>query len=181
LARSTIRKNIVSIKEALELIYIKHMNYLLLKLIHVAAVIIFLGNIITGHFWMHLAIKSKDINIIRHSVLGVMRSDKIFTIPAVIIIIVAGILAALYGNISVLRTGWIVWYITLFSLSGVIFSTKLSVVLGKILKLINDQQGNGELEWISINSLYKQWNSWALVAIMLPLAALVMMVLKIPG
>ena len=70
------------------------MNYPLLKLLHVAGVIIFLGNIIAGHFWIHLAMKSKDFNIIKHSIRGVMRSDKVFTIPAVIVIIVAGILAA---------------------------------------------------------------------------------------
>lgn len=156
------------------------MNYSLLKLIHVAAVIIFLGNIITGHFWMHLAMRSKDINIIKHSVRGVMRSDKIFTIPAVIIIISAGILAALYGNISVIRTGWIVWSIILFSLSGVIFSTRLSVILRKILELTLDNSDR-EKKWTSIDSLYKQWNTWAVIAILMPVTALIMMVLKIPG
>ena len=157
------------------------MSYQLLKLLHIAAVIIFLGNIITGHFWMHLAIMSKDVKIIRHSVNGIMRSDRIFTIPAVIIIIVAGFLSAFYGNIPVFRTGWIIWSIALFSLSGVIFSTKLSVMLRKMLTLTNEQHGNREQEWISINNLYRQWNTWAVVAIMLPLAALVLMVLKIPA
>src|SRR6187200_2457263 len=107
------------------------MNYPILKLLHVVGVIVFLGNIIAGHFWIHLAMKSRDFTIIKHSISGVMRSDKLFTIPAVIVIIVAGILAALYGHISVLRTGWILWSIVLFSCSGVIFSTKLSVVLRK--------------------------------------------------
>ena len=157
------------------------MNYSLLKLLHVAAVIIFLGNIITGHFWMHLAIRSRDVNIIRHSINGIMQSDRIFTIPAVLIIIIAGILAAFYGNIPVLRTGWIVWSIGLFALSGVIFSTKLSVVLRTMLNLISDQTSNREEELISIDKLYRQWNTWAAIAIMLPLAALIMMVLKIPA
>ena len=157
------------------------MNYPLLKLLHIAAVIIFLGNIITGHFWMHLAMRSKDVNIIRHSVNGIMQSDRIFTMPAVVIIIVAGILSAFYGNIPVLRTGWIIWSITLFSLSGVIFSTKLSVLLRKMKELTNDQDSSNEQEWVTINNLYRQWSTWALAAIMLPLAALVMMVLKIPA
>lgn len=156
------------------------MSYSLLKLLHVAAVIIFLGNIITSHFWMHLAIRSKDINIIRHSVNGIIASDKVFTIPAVIVIIVAGILAAFYGNISILRTGWIVWSITLFTLSGVIFSTKLSVILRKVLDLTNDETINHEQQWISIDQRYREWSIWASIAIMLPLSALVMMVLKVP-
>ena len=155
------------------------MNYPLLKLLHVAGVIIFLGNIIAGHFWIHLAMKSRDFNIVKHSIAGVMRSDRIFTIPAVIVIVVAGVLAAFYGNISVLRTGWILWSIVLFTCSGVIFSTKLSVVLRKMLDLTSHH--NREQEWNSMENLYKQWKMWALVAIILPFAALVMMVLKIPS
>ncbi len=155
------------------------MNYPLLKLLHVAGVIIFLGNIIASHFWIHLAMKSRDFNIIKHSIRGVMRSDKVFTIPAVIVIVVAGILAAVYGNIPILRTGWILWSIVLFSCSGVIFSTKLSVVLRKMLELTSHH--NREQEWNSMENLYKQWKMWALVAIIMPFTALVMMVLKIPA
>ena len=155
------------------------MYYPFLKLLHVAGVIIFLGNIIAGHFWIHLAMKSRDFNIIKHSIRGIMRSDRVFTIPAVIVIVVAGILAAFYGNISVLRTGWILWSIVLFSCSGVIFSTKLSVVLRKMLELTSHH--NREQEWNSMESLYKQWKIWAVLAIIMPFTALVMMILKIPA
>jgi len=97
----------------------------------------------------------------------------------VIVIVVAGILAAFYGHISVLRTGWILWSIVLFSCSGVIFSTKLSVVLRKMLELTSHH--NSEQEWNSMEYLYKQWKMWALVAIIMPFTALVMMILKIPA
>ena len=155
------------------------MSYALLKLLHVAGVIIFLGNIITGHFWMHMAMKSKDFKIIRHSINGVMRSDRVFTMPAVFVIIAGGILAAIYGSIPLLRTGWILWSIALFALSGVIFSTRLSVVLRKMLEVTSHP--NNEQQWNSIEHLYKQWNIWAVIAIMMPFIALIMMVLKIPA
>jgi hypothetical protein len=105
----------------------------------------------------------------------------VFTIPAVFAILTAGILAAFLGNISVLRTGWIVWSIILFSLSGVIFSTRLSVMLRKMLELISYEETNSEQQWTSLERLYKQWNTWALIAILMPVAALVMMILKIPS
>jgi len=155
------------------------MSYAVLKLFHVAGVIIFLGNIIAGHFWMHMAMRSKDFSIIKHSIVGVMRSDRVFTIPAVFVIISAGILAALHGNIQILRTGWVLWSIALFTLSGVIFSTRLSVILRKMQEIANRQYN--EQEWNSMNQLYKQWNMWAVIAITMPLAALVMMVLKVPS
>jgi hypothetical protein len=34
------------------------MGYALFKVIHLLAVVIFLGNIITGLFWMHIAVKT---------------------------------------------------------------------------------------------------------------------------
>ena len=55
------------------------MNYLIWKLIHVAAVIIFLGNIITGLFWAARAHKSHDFKLIASTFQGIIRSDRYFT------------------------------------------------------------------------------------------------------
>jgi uncharacterized membrane protein len=156
------------------------MSYSLLKLLHVAAVIIFLGNIITGHFWMHIAMKSKDLKIIRHSILGVIKSDRIFTIPGVIFILAGGVLAAVYGRIPILRTGWVFWSILMFALSGVIFSTKLSAYQRKIYELSLRDSSITDLEWHTLNTVYAKWKTWGFIAISLPLAALAMMILKIP-
>src|SRR6188768_3959519 len=97
------------------------MNYSYLKLIHIIAVVLFLGNIITGLFWMHFAVKTKDLKIIHHTMKVIIVADRYFTIPGVIIITAGGLLAAIYGNYPILRTGWIFWSIVLFSISGIIF------------------------------------------------------------
>ncbi len=78
-----------------------------LKLIHILAVILFLGNIITGLFWMHIAVKTKDLKIINHTMNGIIKADRYFTIPGVIIITAGGFLAAIYGHFPILRSGWI--------------------------------------------------------------------------
>ena len=83
--------------------------YLILKAIHLLAVVAFLGNIVTGLFWMKFARKTNDIRIIHHSAAGIIASDKLFTIPGVIIITAGGFASALYGGIPLLRTGWIFW------------------------------------------------------------------------
>ena len=69
--------------------------YLVLKLIHVAAVIIFLGNIITGLFWKAHADRTRDVRFIAHTMHGIIRSDRWFTIPGVVVITLAGFLAAI--------------------------------------------------------------------------------------
>ena len=92
--------------------------YALLKLIHIIAVIIFLGNIITGLFWMRIANKTNNLHIISFTMKGIMISDKWFTIPGVFVITAGGFSAAIQGGLPLLRTGWIFWSIVLFSLSS---------------------------------------------------------------
>jgi uncharacterized membrane protein len=93
------------------------MTYSYLKLFHLIAVIIFLGNIFTGAFWMHIAIKTKDLKIIAHTMKGVIKSDRLFTIPGVIFITAGGFMTAIFGHIPILHTGWILWSLILFSIS----------------------------------------------------------------
>jgi uncharacterized membrane protein len=155
--------------------------YLLFKLIHVTAVILFLGNVFTGLFWMHQAHTTKDLTIIHHTIKALIRSDQFFTIPGVIVITAAGVVSALQAHYPLLRTGWILWSIVLFSLSGVVFAWKL-VPLQKKLKQITHISDNDALsfDWSHYAKLYRAWERWGLIAIVTPIAALVLMVLKWP-
>jgi uncharacterized membrane protein len=151
--------------------------YLLLKLIHVFAVIIFLGNIITGLFWMRMADKTDDLSVISFTMKGIIKLDRWFTIPGVIIITAGGIMAAIKGGFPLLRTGWIFWAIVLFSLSGIIFSWKLAPLQKKIFHLTLDKEKFNKALY---QSSLKQWEIWGLVAVLTPIAAMIMMVLKLP-
>ena len=68
--------------------------YLTLKLLHVVAVIIFLGNITTGLFWHAHAARTRDPKLLAHTMDGIIRSDRWFTLPGVVAIIVAGVALA---------------------------------------------------------------------------------------
>ena len=153
--------------------------YLLLKLIHVFAVIIFMGNIITGLFWMRQANKTRNYSIISFTMKGIITSDKWFTIPGVVIITAAGFCTAIQGGLPLLRTGWIFWSIVLFTVSGIIFSVKLAPLQKKIL-LIAGNKGDKEFSDEAYRSHLQQWETWGLLAILTPFSALVMMVLKLP-
>ena len=75
------------------------------KLIHVLAVIIFLGNIITGLFWMRIAVKTKDLRIIHHTMNGIIMADRYFTIPGVIVITVGRIYGCYLRTFSYTANG----------------------------------------------------------------------------
>ncbi len=64
--------------------------YLALKFIHVLAVIIFVGNISVGILWRTIGERTRDPRIIAHTMKGILLADKFFTIPAVIVLLLAG-------------------------------------------------------------------------------------------
>ncbi len=100
--------------------------YLWLKLIHILAVILFIGNIVTGVFWHKHALRTGDARLIAHAMDGVLKSDRLFTMPGVLVIIGSGVLAAVQGGFPLLRTGWILWTLVLFGISGIVFGVRLT-------------------------------------------------------
>ena len=157
------------------------MTYNYLKLLHLVAVVIFLGNIFTGLFWMHIAVKTKDLKIISHSMKGIIKSDKLFTIPSIFFIIIGGFAAAIYSKTPLLHTGWIFWSLVLFSISGIAFGWKVAPLQRKIYRLASAQETTNDFNWQNFNKTYFAWEAWGFVALITPVGAFVMMILKIPA
>ncbi|HWX35631.1 MAG TPA: DUF2269 family protein [Steroidobacteraceae bacterium] len=152
--------------------------YLLVKLLHIAAVIAFLGNIATGLFWHAHAARSRDPKLLASILDGIIRSDRIFTVPGVIAIVATGLAAAILGNLPILRTGWIFWGIVLFSLSGLIFALRVAPLQRQLRALANTAVQSGTFDYAGYHTLAVRWELWGGVALLTPLAALVLMVLK---
>ena len=153
--------------------------YQILKLIHVAAVILFLGNIITGLFWKAHADRTKDVRFIAHTMHGIIRSDRWFTIPGVIVITMTGFLAAIQAGLPLLRTGWIFWSLVAFSVSGIVFAWRVAPLQKQILALTTSTS-DSPFPWDRYRSKSFQWEIWGFVATMSPIIAIVLMVLKRP-
>ena len=158
------------------------MSYLVWKLLHIASVIIFLGNITTGLFWAAHAHKTRDFSLIASTFDGIIRSDRWFTIPGVIGILISGIAAAIDGNLPILHTGWILWPIILFSISGIVFGIRVVPLQRKVVNLAHTANSSEEA-WEAYGKIYKRWELWGLVALITPTVAVVIMVLKpsLPG
>jgi uncharacterized membrane protein len=154
--------------------------YLIIKAIHLLAVVAFLGNIVTGLFWMKFARKTNDVKIIHHTAKGLIASDKLFTIPGVLIITTAGFYAAIYGDLPLLRTGWLFWPIILFSLSGIFFAYKVAPLQGKMRRSVEGETNNVVLENGKFDYLMKQWELWGFLAVITPIISFFMMILKWP-
>lgn len=149
--------------------------YHVYKLIHLVAVILFLGNIITGLFWKAHADKSRNVRIIAHTMAGIIRSDRWFTIPGVIVITAAGFAGAIQGGLPLLRTGWILWSLVAFTLSGIAFAWKVAPLQRELVTMASNETS---FDWTLYRARSLQWELWGAFATITPMIAVVLMVLK---
>lgn len=152
--------------------------YLGLKLLHIVAVIMFLGNITTGLFWHAHAARTRDPRLLGHTMDGIIRSDRLFTIPGVVVIIVGGVGAAMGGGYPILGTGWILWSLILFAVSGIVFVTRVAPLQVRLRDFAHAAVERGSFDWPAYQRLAAAWERWGAVALLTPVAALVLMVLK---
>jgi uncharacterized membrane protein len=152
--------------------------YLVVKLLHVVFVIIFVGNITTGVFWHAHAARTRDPKILCHALSGIIRSDRLFTVPGVVGIIVSGLAAAIYSNLPILRTGWILWALILFSVSGLIFMIRVAPLQRQLRAFAESAVQSGQFDYARYRAQAVRWEFWGGAALLTPLAALALMVLK---
>lgn len=152
--------------------------YLWLKLLHVAAVVVFLGNIITGLFWHTHAARTRDPRFLAHAVDGIIRSDRFFTIPGVVFIILTGVATAMIGGYSILGTPWILWSLVLFGVSGLVFGVRVAPLQVQLRAVARAGAETGDFDWARYRRLTLLWELWGAVALLTPIAAFVLMVLK---
>ncbi|MBV9720113.1 MAG: DUF2269 family protein [Candidatus Eremiobacteraeota bacterium] len=147
------------------------MLYLILKLIHVAGVVLFLGNITIGVFWKSHADRTRNLAIMASTMDGIIAGDKIFTIPGIVLLLVGGVGMAVFGNIPILSTGWLLWGIAAFVLAGLAFGP-----LSRAQRRVAIAAHAGNFQAYEEHS--KGWTLWGSIALILPLITFVLMILK---
>ncbi len=151
-----------------------------LKVFHVIAVVLFLGNIITGVFWQQRAAKTGDARLIANAMRGIIGADRLFTMPGVVLIIVTGVGMAEVAGWPIFGTGWILWSIILFAVSAVVFMARLAPLQRRMAEFAEAGAAGGSFDVDGWRRLSKQWDFWGAIATLAPLGAVVLMVLK-PG
>src|SRR5882762_410692 len=124
--------------------------YLGLKLLHVLAVVLFLGNITTGIFRKANADRTRNPLVIANMLEGIIQADRLFTMPPIIFILIGGFGAAIGGHFPILGTGWIFWSIVLFTISGFAFGMHVAPSQRKMLALV--RKSGDSLDWVAYRS-----------------------------
>jgi uncharacterized membrane protein len=152
--------------------------YLLIKLLHIATVIVFLGNIATGLFWHAHAARQRDAKLLAHTMNGIIRSDQLLTVPGVVGIVATGFALAIYSHIPILHTPWVFWTLILFSVSGLLFMFRVAPLQRQLYTIAASAVQSGSFDYANYHSIAVRWEGWGAAALLTPIAALVLMVLK---
>ena len=152
-------------------------DYTLYKLLHLIAVVLFLGNVTLGLFWVAHAERTRDARLIAHAMDGIIRADRWFTWPGVILILAAGFAGAIVGDLKILRVGWIAWSIGLFAFSGLVFGFWLAPLQKRIVVCA----AAPKVDPSQLESLLRRWHAVGWLSLIPLWLALAMMVLKWPG
>ena len=151
-------------------------SFAIYKFLHLVAVVLFLGNATLGLFWVAHAERTRDARLIAHAMDGIIRADRWFTWPGVLLILAAGVAAAMAGRLPLLRTDWIALSIALFTVSGLVFGIWLVPLQRRIALFASGVSPQPE----QLAALMRRWHvlGWlSLVPLWLAMAA---MVLKFP-
>lgn len=147
--------------------------YLIMKTIHLASVVVFLGNILLGMFWKAHGDRSKDARTIAHTLEGIIRADRMFTMPAVTLLLIAGFGAQGMGGYPI-TLPWILWSLILVVVSTLAFMGFVVPAQKKMLALAK----SSSMDWARYEALSRQWNLWGIIATIAPIIAFVLMILK---
>ena len=152
------------------------MVYLIWKLLHVVAAIIFMGNITLAPFWKSAADRTKERTKIAETIKNIIRADRLFTMPSVTLLIIFGFGAQMTAGYEI-ETPWIMWGLAMVIISAAAFMAKVVPLQKKMYALANDEN---KFNWEEYEKLSKQWNIWGSIATLAPYIAVILMVLK-PG
>lgn len=149
----------------------------LIKTLHVLGAVLFLGNIIVAAVWKALADRSGNATIIAHSQRLVTITDFAFTLTGVVLLAVTGPIMA--TRLGIQRASWVIWGEALFGLAGIVWlavEIPVQILQARVIRGIGPSADIPMRYW----RLARVWMLGGSIATVLPLAVLVLMVIK-PG
>ena len=79
-----------------------------------------------------------------------------------------------------LRTGWIAWTLALLVVSGIVFMARVAPLQRELLAMAGEGARTGAFDFARYRARALAWEAWGAVALLTPVAGLVLMVVK-PG
>lgn len=156
--------------------------YLALKVVHVAALVIFLGNISLAMVWKWDADRTRNPTIMAHVLHGVVAGDRWITVPSAVLLFISGFGMAMLGGLPLLHTDWI-WKASIaFAASGVLYLYPIGPDQRRMERIALAAGGEpADMDWAAYARLSRRWLLFGLLAIAALVVAMVLMIYKPTG
>jgi uncharacterized membrane protein len=144
---------------------------------HIFGAIVFMGNIIVTAVWMTLAKRSGNPDNLKFASKAVITTDIYFTTPGFVLLLLnGGILSTAWFKSG--QASWIWVALGLFTISGIAWFGFLIPIQRRLARLADAEPNvDGDVP-AEFYAWLKKWYRWGGIATLLPLASLVIMVLK---
>jgi uncharacterized membrane protein len=152
-------------------------SYLLLKLVHIAAAVLFLGDVLISFIWKLSADRTRRPSVVAYAQEMVVWTDWWLMLPASVVLAASGFANAQLHGLPIWTDFGLLWGQTAFYLSGLIWIALLLPIQHKMLTMARAFREAEEVP-ADYHALNRRWRSWGLVSIALPLVALGLMVLR---
>jgi uncharacterized membrane protein len=98
--------------------------------------------------------------------------------PSIFVIIGSGVYAAMQARLPLLGTGWILWTLILFGISGLMFMFFVAPLQKRLRTLAQQGAASGSFDYDAYHRLAMRWEITGTIATLTPLIGLVLMVVK---
>lgn len=146
------------------------------KALHVIGAVMFVGNLLTQSLWLVAANLTRSAVAIRAAYRALNWTDLVFMGPGMFLVIANGaVLAQAWGGVE--RWSWMLAAVVLFGVYGVLSAPLMWIQLRsvRVLRTTPDDRLADEMEAASRG---KGLGAWLVLMIVVPLAILVIMVVK---
>lgn len=155
--------------------------YLTLKVVHILAVILFLGNISLAMIWKLDADRTRNPAIMAHVLKGVVLGDRWITVPSAVALTASGVMMASIGRLPLLHVAWIWQSLLLLTLSGLLYLYPIGPDQRRLAAIADAAHGDAaSMDWNAYTRVSRWWLGIGVLDILASAAAMVLMVVK-PG
>ncbi len=147
----------------------------LMKILHILAAVLLLGNLIMAPFWRRRLAAGGDLQTRAAANRSVRLADLLFTLPGWVVVLATGIIIAVQGGFF--RQGWI--HISLLLFVGWIVMWHVFVLRARkaMLAEANEATSSGQpSEELARHE--RQWARWSYLSALVAILILVLMVLQ---
>jgi uncharacterized membrane protein len=150
----------------------------LMKILHVLAVVVLLGNLLMAPFWRKRLVELGGVQARAAANRSVRTADLIFTLPGWVVVLATGIMMIIYREMG-MRGGWLHLSLLLF-LGWLVFWHMLVLRARKAMIAQAEEAASGGQAPAELAQHERQWQQWSYLAAGIAVLILILMVIQPP-